>query len=125
MLKKIDDMGAASVTRKQLSPSGTFYRQRDEWIKSILRRPKAELSHVEKLVAIYIVETINPVDRAWVTSQERIADDMEIGIRIVKSAVSKLKAMGLIRAKRVSIKGNGKLFNCYSMVPVDEASPMP
>lgn len=109
--------------KKELSLSGIFYRRRDEWIKYILKRPKAEFSHVEKLVAIYIAETINPELRSWVTSQERIASDMEIGIRVVKSAVSKLKAEGLLEAKRVRVKGNSKLFNSYSIVAVEDAVP--
>jgi transcription initiation factor IIE alpha subunit len=107
--------------QKELSLPGMFYRRRDDWIKYILKRPKTELSHVEKLVAIYIVETINPDDREWVTSQERIASDMEIGIRIVKSAVSKLRKEGLLKVRKVRLKNNPKLFNSYSFVPVEDA----
>lgn len=107
--------------KKELSPSGLFYRMRDDWIKYILKRPKAELSHVEKLVGIYIAETINPDDREWVTSQERIAEDLEIGVRMVKSAVVKLRSEGLLKTKRKRVKGNSKLFNSYSIVAVEDA----
>jgi biotin operon repressor len=109
--------------RIELSLSGMFYRRRDDWIKHVLKRPKAELSHVEKLVGIYIAETINPKDREWVTSQERIADDMEIGIRIVKSAVSKLRKEGLLKVRKARVPGNPKLFNSYSIVAVEDAFP--
>lgn len=109
--------------KKQLSLAGLFYRRRDDWIKHILKRPKADYSHVEKLVAIYIAETINPEDRGWITSQERIADDMEIGIRVVKSAVSKLRADGLLEVRKARVNGNSKLFNSYSLVGVEVAVP--
>lgn len=109
--------------KKDLSLSGLFYRRRDDWIKHVLKRPKAQLSHVEKLVGIYIAETINPKDREWVTSQERIAEDMEIGIRIVKSAVSKLRAEGLLMVRKARVPGNQKLFNSYSIVAVEDAFP--
>ncbi len=109
--------------RKELSAPGIFYRRRDDWIKYVLRLPKAELSHVEKLVAIYIAETNNPKDRGWITSQEKIADDLDIGIRIVKSAVSKLRAAGLIETKRRRLGDNVKMFNLYSIVDVKDAVP--
>jgi len=109
--------------RKTLSLSGMFYRRRDDWIRHILKRPKDSYSYVEKLVAIYIAETINPKDQAWVTSQDRIASDMEIGIRVVKSAVAKLKDDGLLTAKRTRISGNAKTFNSYSIVAVEDAIP--
>lgn len=109
--------------KKELSLSGLFYRRRDDWIKFILKRPKAQYSHVEKLVAIYIAETINPDEREWVTSQERIAADMEIGLRIVKSAVSKLRKDGLMKVRKARVKNNPKLFNSYSIVAVEEAEP--
>jgi hypothetical protein len=109
--------------KKTLTPAGMFYRRRDDWIKHVLKRPKADLSHVEKLVAIYIAETINPDTRRWVTSQEKIAIDMEIGVRVVKSAVAKLKEAGLLEAKRTKVNGNPKTFNCYSIVAVDDALP--
>lgn len=109
--------------KKELSLSGVFYRRRDEWIKHVLRLPKAELSHVEKLIGVYIAETINPEKRAWITSQERIAADLELGIRVVKSAVVKLKKMGLLATKRARVNGNSKLFNSYSIVAVEDARP--
>lgn len=109
--------------RKELSLPGVFYRRRDDWIRHILKRPKAEFSAVEKLVAIYIAETINPDDREWITSQEKIAADMEVGVRIVKSAVSKLKKQGLLKAKRKRVSGNSKLFNSYAIVAVEDAVP--
>jgi len=111
--------------KKQLTLAGIFYRRRDDWIKYILKRPKAQYSHVEKLVAIYIAETINPEDREWITSQERIADDMEIGIRVVKSAVSKLRSDGLLMVRKARVNGNPKLFNSYSIQPVEDATPSP
>lgn len=110
--------------RKELSLSGIFYRRKDEWIRHILKRPKAEYSHVEKLVAIYIAETINPADREWTTSQARIAEDMDIGIRIVKSAVAKLRDDGLLKMRRVKLLGKPKRFNCYSIVDVEDAVPL-
>ena len=109
---------------KDLTPAGLFYRDRDDWIKYILRRSKADYSPVEKLVAIYIAETINPEDREWITSQERIATDLEIGIRIVKSAVAKLRKEGLLGIKKRRVSRNSKLFNSYSIVPVGEAVPV-
>lgn len=108
---------------KELSFAGVFYRRRDDWIKFILKRPKAQLSHVEKLVAIYIAETINPDAREWITSQERIADDMEIGVRVVKSAVSKLRREGLLSVRKARVLDNPKLFNSYSIVAVEDAEP--
>ncbi len=89
----------------------------------MLVRPKAEYSYVEKLVAIRIAESVNPKDRSWVLSQAKIANDFECGIRIVKSAVAKLKADGLIRATRVRVPGHHKLFNSYELVPVELSGP--
>lgn len=111
------------IVRKELSQPGLFYRRRDEWIRYVLRLPKSDLSHVEKLVGIYIAETPNPKAQSWITSQERIADDLGVGIRIVKSAVAKLKRMGLIRARRSRLNGNPKLFNSYEIVAVEVAEP--
>ncbi len=119
----ISDGMSIDKPKKELSLAGMFFRRRDDWIKYILRRPKAEFSHVEKLVAIYIAETINPRDRAWITSQEKIADDMEIGVRVVKSAVAKLKREGLLGAKRARVQGSPKTFNCYSIIPIEDATP--
>jgi DNA-binding MarR family transcriptional regulator len=112
-----------NTPRKTLSLSGMFYRRKDDWIRHILKLPKSELSHVEKLVAIYIAETINPEVREWVTSQGRIADDMEIGIRIVKSAVGKLKKAGLLSVRRTRLMGKQKRFNSYAIVAVEDAIP--
>lgn len=109
--------------RKELSPAGLFYRQRDDWIKFIISRPKAQFSHVEKLVAVYIAETINPEAREWVTSQERIADDLEVGVRIVKSAVAKLKQAGLLTTRRRRILASKNAFNSYAIVAVEHAIP--
>lgn len=109
--------------KKELTLAGVFYRRRDQWIRHVLRRPKVVYSHVEKLVAVYIAETINPDDREWVTSQERIAEDMEIGIRIVKSAVAKLRKDGLLTVRKAKVKGNAKLFNCYAIVAIEDATP--
>lgn len=111
--------------KKALSLSGMFYRRRDDWIRYVIKRPKDELSHVERLVAVYIAEAINPKTRVWVVSQERIALDLEIGVRIVKSAVAKLRARGLIRTERVRVAGHSKLFNAYSLVAIEEAVPEP
>jgi DNA-binding MarR family transcriptional regulator len=109
------------IVRKQLTPAGMFYRRREDWIRYVLRLPKAELSLAEKAIGIYIAETLNPDAQTWVTSQERIASDLEVGIRIVKSAVSKLKKRGLIRARRTRLNGNPKLFNAYEIVAVELA----
>lgn len=89
----------------------------------MLTRPKAEYSYVEKLVAVRIATAINPTDRAWVLSQGRIAEEFGCGIRIVKSAVAKLKEDGLIRATRVRVPGHNKLFNSYQLVPVELSGP--
>lgn len=106
---------------KELSLSGIFYRRRENWIRHVLRLPKDKLSHVEKLVAIYIAETTNPKERSWVTSQGRIATDLGVGIRVVKNSVVKLRKLGLIVTCRVRISANSKLFNSYSIVPVEDA----
>lgn len=108
---------------KELTPSGSFYRMRDDWIRYILTRPKDELSYVEKLVAIRIASAINPTSRSWILSQERIASDLDCGIRIVKSAVAKLKRERLIKAMRVRVPGQMKLFNSYELVPVELSGP--
>lgn len=110
--------------KKELTLPGMFYRRRDDWIRFILKRPKTQYSYVEKLVAIYIAETINPDSREWVTSQEKIADDMEIGIRVVKSAVSKLRSDGLLTVRKARVGGNPKLFNSYAIVAVEDAIPI-
>lgn len=113
-----------NTPRKELSLSGIFYRRKDDWIRHVLKRPKSEYSHVEKLVAIYIAETINPESREWITSQARIAEDMDIGIRIVKSAVAKLRHDGLLKMRRVKILDKPKRFNCYAIVAVEDAVPV-
>ncbi|MGN6775847.1 hypothetical protein [Rhizobium sp.] len=113
-----------AIPKKELSLSGTFYRRRDDWIGHILRRPKSEYSHVEKCVAIYVAETINPRDREWSTSQEKIAKDLDVGIRIVKSAIAKLKSDGLLTIKREKINGSVKTFNHYALVAVEDAIPL-
>lgn len=112
-----------STAKKDLSLSGVFYRRRDEWIKHLLKRPKDELSHVEKLVGVYIAQTINPETRSWITSQERIAADLQIGVRVVKSAVVKLRKAGLLATKRARVHKNSKVFNSYSIVAVEDALP--
>lgn len=121
---RVAQRGMDQTPRKVLSLSGMFYRRRDDWMKYILKRPKAEFSHVEKLVAIYIAETINPDDREWITSQEKIADDLELGLRIVKSAVAKLKAEGLLSIRKARIGDNPKRFNSYAIVSVEDAVPV-
>lgn len=108
---------------KQLSISGLFYRRREDWIRYVLRLPKAEMSFAEKCIAIYIAETLNPEAQSWVTSQERIAADLQVKIRIVKSTVAKLRALGLLRARRTRLNGNPKLFNAYEIVAVELADP--
>lgn len=113
----------AKFTPKELSPEGRFYRMRDNWLRHILIRPKTVLSPVEKLVALRIGTSINPELRYWVISQARIAADLEVKERIVKSAVSKLKKNGLVTVRRVRIGGNRKMFNAYSLVPVEMAEP--
>lgn len=107
----------------QLSPAGEFYRMRDNWIRHVLCRPKDELTYVEKLVGIRIASSINPTDRVWVLSQGRIANDLNCGIRIVKSAVAKLKKEKLLRATRVKVTGHAKMFNAYELVPVELSGP--
>jgi transcription initiation factor IIE alpha subunit len=108
---------------QKLSPAGQFYRTRDSWIKFILCKPKDEYTYVEKLVAIRIASTINPKTQTWVLSQGRIAKDLGCGVRIVKSAVAKLKEEKLIKAKRVRVPGQTKLFNAYELVPVELSGP--
>jgi DNA-binding MarR family transcriptional regulator len=112
-----------NVVKKPLSLSGMFYRRRDDWIKFVLEIPKAEMSFTEKAIAVFIAEKMNPRDQSWVISQERIAKDLDLKIRVVKSAVSKLKAMGLIEARRTRLNGNPKLFNSYQIVAVEDAVP--
>jgi hypothetical protein len=108
---------------KKLSTAGLFYRMRDDWIRFILVKPKSEYGYVEKLVAIRIASSINPTQQAYVLSQERIAKDFGCGIRVVKSAVQKLKKENLIRAKRVKVEGFAKRFNSYELVPVELSGP--
>ena len=96
---------------------------RDNWIKHVLCRPKDEMTYVEKLVAIRIASSINPASGIWVLSQGRIADDLSCGVRVVKSAVAKLKSENLIRATRVKIAGHAKRFNAYELVPVEQSGP--
>lgn len=117
-------MSVRMDTRTQkLSPAGQFYRMRDNWIKFILCKKKDEYTYVEKLVAIRIASAINPTTQAWVLSQARIAEDLNCGLRIVKSAVAKLKDERLIRATRVPVPGHKKLFNAYELVPVELSGP--
>ena len=111
------------IVKKQLSKSGLFYRRREDWIRHILRLPKAELSFAEKAISIYIAETLNPDAQSWVTSQARIAADLEVKERIVKSTVAKLKKMGLIKTRRTRLNGNPKMFNAYEIVAVEMAEP--
>lgn len=108
---------------KELSLSGRFYRMRDEWIRYVIRLPRDEFSATEKLVAVFIAETINPVTRSWTISQAAIAKDLEITERAVKGAVAKLRERGLIEVERVSINGHSKLFNRYELVPPEQAIP--
>ena len=116
------------VVKKSLTLSGLFYRMRDDWIRYVIRlpriEPKSDLSHVERLVAVYIAEAINPKSRSWVVSQEKIADDLGVQVRVVKSAVAKLRQKGLIETTRVRVHGHAKLFNAYVLVPVELAEPL-
>jgi DNA-binding MarR family transcriptional regulator len=112
------------IVKKTLSLSGMFYRRRDDWIKFVLEIPKAELSFTEKAIAIFIAEKMNPRDQSWVISQERIAKALGLKIRIVKSAVAKLKERGLIRTRRTRLNGKPKLFNAYEIVAVEDAEPL-
>lgn len=115
--------GMDTQNRKELSAAGAFYRMRDNWIRHVLTLKKKEMTYVEKLVAIRIASAINPATGYWVLSQGRIADDLDCGIRIVKSAVAKLKAERLIEATRVRVPGHNKLFNAYRLVPVELSGP--
>jgi len=110
------------IQTQKLSPAGQFYRMRDNWIKFILCKRKDEYTYVEKLVAIRIASAINPTT-PWVLSQSRIAEDLDCGVRVVKSAVRKLKDEKLIRATRVKVPGHTKLFNAYELVPVELSGP--
>jgi len=113
--------GMDAITQK-LSPAGQFYRMRDNWIRFVLCKKKDEYTYVEKLVAVRIASAINP-ETPWVLSQARIAKDLDCGIRIVKSAVQKLKQERLIKATRVRVPGQKKLFNAYELIPVELSGP--
>lgn len=97
---------------------------RDDWIRHVIRRPKETYSVTERLVAVYIAEAINPKTRAWVVSQERIALDLGVKVRVVKNAVAKLRADGLLETTRVPVLGKSKKFNCYELVSVADAIPL-
>ena len=113
--------------KKSLSLAGMFYRRRDEWIRHVIRMrrvdPKRDLSSVEKLVAVYIAETLNPKSQSWIISQARIAADLEVDEKSVKNAVMKLRRMGLLETRRVKVEGNAKRFNAYSIVSPEHAEP--
>lgn len=113
-----------NVVRKELSLPGMFYRMREDWIRYVIRLPKAEMSATEKVIAVYIAQTMNPRDRTWIVSQDRIAKDLDVQIRVVKSAVAYLKGEGLIRVRRVKVPGHSKLFNAYEIVAVELAEPI-
>jgi len=117
------------VVRKTLSLSGMFYRRRDEWIRHIIRlkkegEPRTDLSPVEKIVAVYIAETINPKSQTWIISQARIAADLGVNEKCVKNAVMKLRRLGLLETRRVKVEGKVKLFNAYSIVSPEHAEPL-
>lgn len=86
--------------------------------------PKTDLTHVEKLVAVYIAEAINPKSGFWVVSQARISQDLGVTVRVVRNAVTKLRNMGLITTERVKVAGHSKRFNAYVIVPVELAEPI-
>lgn len=110
--------------KKPLSLSGMFYRMRDDWIRYVIRRPKEDYSVTERLVAVYIAEAINPDSRMWIVSQEKIAADLDVKVRVVKGAVAKLRNDGLLMTARVKLQGHSKLFNAYELVPVEMAEPL-
>ncbi|PDT47301.1 hypothetical protein CO661_14055 [Sinorhizobium fredii] len=110
--------------KKQLSYAGMFYRMRDNWIRHVIRQPKGGYSVTERLVAVYIAEAINPQSRMWIVSQEKIAADLDVRIRVVKGAVAKLRQDGLLMTTRVKVQGHSKLFNAYELVPVELAEPL-
>lgn len=111
--------------RKELSPSGRFYRMRDQWIRYVIRLPRDEMSATDKMVAVLIAQTINPTTRKWVISQAAVARELEVTERAVKGAVRKLRERGLIEIERVAINGQSKLFNCYELVSPEHAIPEP
>ena len=114
--------------KKSLSLAGMFYRRRDEWIRHVIRMrrvdPKRDLSSVEKLVAVYIAETLNPKSQSWIISQARIAADLEVDEKSVKNAVMKLRRMGLLETRMVKVEGNAKRFNAYSIVSPEHAESL-
>lgn len=110
--------------RKELTLSGRFYRMRDDWIRYVIRRPKEDYSVTERLIAVYIAEAINPDSRMWIVSQEKIAAELDVKVRVVKSAVAKLRKDGLLQTTRVQVQGHSKLFNAYEIVPVELAEPV-
>lgn len=105
-----------------------FYRRRDDWIRYVIRGKvtdaKRDLTHVERLVAVYIAEAINPASGRWIVSQQRISEDLGVTIRVVRNAVTKLRNMGLITTERVMVPGHTKRFNAYVFVPVELAEPL-
>ena len=106
---------------KELSLSGIFYRDRDEWIRYVISMPKEDLTATEKAVAVRIVIALNPQERVYVLGQARIAEDLGIAVQTVKNAVLKLKRLGLIEAKRVSYKHGVRPFNSYEMIKPQDA----
>jgi len=120
--------------RKVLSPSGEWYRMRDQWCVYVLDyqgtyfdsagRERPLLSLADKLVAQRLAKFINPVDKDFRVSQATIAGKLQVAEQTVKNAVQRLKVLGLIETERVREKGSMKLFNRYRLVPPWEAVPL-
>lgn len=98
----------------ELSESGQWYRNRDEWVRHILGRDY--LSADCQRVAIFIGMHMNRQDNHTKHQQTTIAKDLGLGVATVKRAVKNLKEEGLIAVDTAQRGKRKRAVNRYRLI---------
>lgn len=99
----------------ELSLAGVFYRDRDEWLRHLMKHPDIELS-AHKLVGCYLGMNINRTTRDVWKMEKTIAEDLCVSRSTVARAVRVLRDLKLIEVKQEGRRGLKKAVNRYSML---------
>lgn len=97
----------------ELSVAGTFYRNRDEWIRAITADP--DLSLAAKAVGAYLAVRINKNTRDAFPQQTTMAKEIGVSRATIMRAVAEL-VESLWLEKKQSERGRKRAVNRYSLV---------
>lgn len=108
-----------------LTDSGTFYRDRDEWLRYVASRDEWEASW--RLVCMYIALRSNPTSPEPYVRQKVIAKDLGVSVATVKRAVKRAVKESLLKPTPKVPPNGRKPVNHYLIrhpADIDEGSPM-